>query len=206
MPCDFFRFAGGPVTRLALGAAAGLALALGLAGACSSSDGASDAGQPAPANPQAEHRREIAVNQARIGKNEPPRAHLRITPAEGWAGLTMLHFDAALSTDDFTQSKQLLKRYDFDGDGTWDTGFQRGSRMGQMLDQPGTYRPRLLVKDTGGLVDSITADPLVIHPACPPPEFALIDVNPNSPTKGKTLRLSAQRGHPVLAWVLTLSK
>ncbi len=202
---SWLRPARGRAARLAWGLAAGLVLALGLAGARPERPGPATP-QPAPAGQEAERRRQIAVNQARVGENEPPRAHLRITPSEGWAGLTMLHFDAALSADDFTESRYLLKRYDFDGNGTWDTGFQRGSRVGRVLDHPGTYRPRVLVKDTGGLVDSTTAGPFVIHPACPPPEFALADVNPNSPTKGHTLRLSEQRGHPVLAWVLTLSK
>jgi hypothetical protein len=197
------RFARGLASKSALV----LALALGLTGACGGSDGASGSSQQsAPAGGEDARHKEVAANQARIGENEPPRAHLKIVPGEGWAGLTMLHFDAGLSTDDFTKPAQLLKRFDYDGDGTWDTGLQRGSRVGWVLDLPGEYRPRVLVKDTGGLVDSVTADPIVIHPACPPPDFALLDVNPNSPTKGQTLRLSEQRGHPVLAWVVTLSK
>lgn len=166
---------------------------------------------PTPSAPAASpesagaRRREIQANQARLAENDPPVARLDVRPREGWAGLTMLHYDTGDCTDEFTRPGALLKRYDFDGDGVWDTGLQRGARVGHVLARAGTFRPRVLVKDTGGLVDSAVAAPIVIHPPCPPPDFALADVNPHSPTRGRTLRLADQRGRPVLAWVVTLS-
>lgn len=174
-----------------------LILAAGLAGACGGSDES--------ARTAATQRDVPAAHQPRAGVNMPPTARLDVRPPEGWAGLTMIHYDAGDCSDDSTHPSALVKRYDFDGDGAWDTGFQRGVRVGHILEIPGEYRPRVIVKDTGGLTDSTTAGPVTIHPPCPPPDFALADVNPNSPTVGQTLRLTDQRGHPVLAWVVTVS-
>ncbi len=194
------------LTRMICRLGAWLALAAGLAGAC----GGSDESARTQARREARGARppEVAasaVHQPRAGVNAPPTARLEVRPAEGWAGLTMFHYDAGDCSDDSTHPSALVKRYDFDGDGTWDTGFQRGARVGHILGATGEYRPRVLVKDEGGLTDSATAGPVVVRPQCPPPDFALADLNPNSPTRGQTLRLSDQRGHPVLIWVVMVS-
>ena len=174
-----------------------LALAAGLAGACGGSD---ESARSAGAQ-----RDERAAHQPRPGVNAPPTARLAVRPSEGWAGLTMFHYDSGDCSDDSTHYGALVKRFDFDGDGTWDTAFMRGVRAGHILATPGEYRPRVLVRDEGGLTDSAAAGPVLVHPPCPPPDFALADINPNSPTVGQTLRLTDQRGHPVMAWVVTVS-
>jgi len=147
-----------------------------------------------------------AASPAERRNNQPPNAGYHVSPPEGWAGITMLHFDAAFSDDDWDATHHLQKRWDYDGDGTWDTPFTRPARVGHTFDVPGEYRPRLQVKDTGGLMDSVVGDPIIIHPPCPPPDFALCDVNPNSPTVGETCRLSEQRGHRVILWFSSPSK
>ncbi len=173
----------------------------------SGTQGESGGGPRRPAVSSGEHvqRQEQELNTARANVNEPPKARLEVIPEEGWAGLTAVHFDAGLSSDDYSLSGQLQKRFDFDGDGTWDTRFQRSSRVGHTFERPGRYAPRLEVRDTGGRSDSVTAPPITIHPACPPPDFTLVDVNPNSPTRGRSFRLADTRGRPVLAWIVTVS-
>ncbi len=151
-------------------------------------------------------RRASQQSQREVSENEGPRASFTVRPLQGWADLTYFRFDASLSSDDWDLSGQLEKRWDFDGDGTWDSEITGRGRVSHRYGEPGTYRPRLWVRDTGGLVDSITGDPIVVNPACPPPDFAMVDHNPHSPTKGQTLRLSEQRGHPVLLWFTAPSK
>lgn len=151
-------------------------------------------------------RRASQQSQREVGENEGPQASFTVRPLEGWADLTYYRFDASLSSDDWDLSGQLEKRWDFDGDGAWDSEITGRGRVSHMFSEPGTYRPRLWVRDTGGLVDSLTGDPIVVNPACPPPDFAMVDHNPNSPAKGRTFRLSEQRGHPVLVWFTAPSK
>ncbi len=135
-----------------------------------------------------------------LRQNRRPKARLEVLPPVALTGLTSLSFDASYSTDDFDVSSELLKRWDFDGDGTWDTGFTRGSRAGHVFSDSGDFRPRLLVIDSGGLADSTVGSTIHVRAPCPAPDFALADINPNSATFHKTYRLSELRGHRVLAW------
>lgn len=141
-----------------------------------------------------------------IRGNKAPGARFRVDPLRGWAGLTSFRFDASLSTDDRDLSGQLFRRWDFDGDGTWDTGFSRGIRTGHVFSDSGEIRSRLQVKDTGGLTDSVVGEPFLVLGPCPPPDFAMVDINPNSSTYGLTHRLSEQRGRRVLLWFTLPSK
>ncbi len=105
--------------------------------------------------------------------NRPPRARLEVTPTKGWAGLTSFVFDAGLSSYDRDLTGQLAKRWDFDGDGAWDLRFTRRGRVAHVFDQPGTYRPRLLVRDLNEATDEIQGRAIQVLPGCPPPDFAL---------------------------------
>lgn len=151
-------------------------------------------------------RGEQAEQQRAVAENLAPEALFSTSPHRGWAGLSYIKFDASLSNDDWDLSGQLRKRWDFDGDGTWDTPLSSRSRENHVYPQPGTYQPRLLVQDASGLADSIVGERVEILPECPPPDFALVDQNPNSPTRGETFRLSDQRGHPLLIWFASPSK
>ncbi len=155
----------------------------------------------------AETRAWIEQNQQlKVAESKPPLVGFRVAPLEGWAELTYFRFDASLSSDEWDLTGQLEKRWDFDGDGTWDSEISRRTRVNHMYSEPGTYRPRLWVRNSSGQVDSLTGDPLDVYPACPPPDFALLDVNPNSASQGETFRLSDQRGHRVLLWYTAPSK
>ena len=147
-----------------------------------------------------------SMGQALRGGNRAPEARFESRPQEGWAGLTTYTFDAAFSVDDRDLSGQLSKRFDFDGDGTWDIRATRRTRVYHTFKEPGTYRPRLIVQDTDGLRDSIIGEPIVVKKQCPPPDFALADINSNSPTFGETFRLAEQKGKRVLVWYATPSK
>jgi PKD repeat protein len=137
--------------------------------------------------------------------NQPPRASFEVFPLLGYAGLTAMRFNATASRDDSTDSANLLKRWDFDGDGTWDQEFQHATRTRYVYERAGRFRPRLLVEDTGGLRDSIIGSELVIDEPCPAPDFELSDLNPHSRSHGQKVRLSQLRGHRVLVWYATPS-
>jgi len=151
-------------------------------------------------------REEQVAQERAVAENEAPEALFSAGPRRGWAGLSYIKLDARLSNDDWDLSGQLRKRWDFDGDGTWDTPLSTRSRQNHIYPQEGSYRPRLLVQDASGLVDSIVGDAIEILPQCPPPDFALVDQNPNSPTQGETFRLSDERGDPLLVWFASPSK
>jgi hypothetical protein len=138
--------------------------------------------------------------------NRPPKARFEISPLTGLTKLTGITFDAGLSTDDYNLSSELQHRWDFDGDGTWDTGLTLAERTTNVFDAPGRFRPRLLVMDAAGLADSTVGTELVIQTPCPAPDFALRDVNPNSHGYGQTVHLSELKGKPVLAWFVAPTK
>ena len=163
-------------------------------------------GQARPKAATAEGVRALEEAAAAHRTNQGPRAGFKVTPMEGWADLTSFTFDAALSTDDWNTTGQLLKRWDYEGDGTWDTPKRTFSRVPYVFADTGWVRPRLWVQDAGGLIDSVVGEAIHIHPAYPPPGFALDDENPNSPTVKQTLAVEHERGHPILAWFAYPSK
>jgi hypothetical protein len=145
-------------------------------------------------------------SKGKPGGNRAPKARLEVSRLVGLSGLTGIDFDASFSSDDVNLTEELARRWDFDGDGTWDTGLSRSSRTTHVYDQAGRFRPRLLVIDSGGLADSIVGPELEIRAPCPPPDFALTDINPHSRSFQQRVRLSELRGRPVLAWFVAPTK
>ena len=85
----------------------------------------------------------------------PPVAVIKITPEEGNTD-TIFSFDASGSYDNEDPVEALLFRWDFDGDGYWDTEFTPESEFEHKYTHPNNYQVRLEVMDT----DSMTADTL----------------------------------------------
>jgi PKD repeat protein len=120
--------------------------------------------------------------------------------------MTRFRLDASLCDDDFNLSSELFKRWDYDGDGTWDTRTSRSDRVGYTYADSGVFRPRLLVRDTGGLVDSVVGSAITVLGSCPTPDFAMVDGNPNSPTFGQSQRFWDYHGRRVVLWMAAPSK
>ena len=167
------------------------------------------AGTERRAKPEAESTRTPQVNElnrpeavsaADSTGNHPPTARFEVFPLVGYAGLTTLRFNATLSKDAETDNPNLLKRWDYDGDGTWDSGAVRASRNRYVYDKPGRYQPRLLVEDAGGLRDSVVGPAIEIKAPCPAPDFQLSDLNPKSRSYGKKFSLEGLRGRRVIVW------
>jgi len=87
--------------------------------------------------------------------NTPPTASFTIDPPQGVAG-TLFFFDPAASSDAEDSLAWLLARFDFDGDGTWDTPWDNPANppMRYTYSAPGTYQVTLEIQDTGGLTDT----------------------------------------------------
>ncbi|MBD3236524.1 MAG: hypothetical protein GF330_07460 [Candidatus Eisenbacteria bacterium] len=141
----------------------------------------------------------------RIRSNKPPRARFEVLPPKGYAGMSRFRFDGSFASDDFNLAGEMFKRWDFDGDGEWDTPFSRATRVSHVYAEPGSYRPRLEVRDTAGATDSTRGSTVEVLESCPAPDFALVDENPNSATFGEIYRLSDYRGRRVVLWLASPS-
>lgn len=71
---------------------------------------------------------------------------------------TVFYFDAWRSIDDVTPPSEMLIRWDFEGDGIWDTPFTKEPEILHQYGVAGDYRVRLQVKDEGGLTDTTGLD------------------------------------------------
>ena len=99
--------------------------------------------------------------------NTAPAAAFTTTPTQG--GLTTIFvFDASTSTDRDDPTSALLVRWDWDGDGVWDTSWSGVKTAEHRYPAPGSYTVRLEVNDTGGLTDMAETAILVDGPNVAP--------------------------------------
>jgi len=80
----------------------------------------------------------------------PPTARFTAAPTEGDLS-TLFTFDASASTDLEDGGAGLQVRWDFDGDGSWDTVLNTARQATHRFLAAGTYSVRLEVGDSGGL-------------------------------------------------------
>lgn len=91
---------------------------------------------------------EIHLNAA----NKPPDAHYILSIPRGNIR-TQFFFSAWTSVDQETLPTSLQVRWDFEGDGNWDTPYSTEKKVWHQYEQAGTYNPILEVLDAGGLTD-----------------------------------------------------
>jgi uncharacterized protein (TIGR02145 family) len=84
------------------------------------------------------------------GPNLPPIASIRIGSVYGNI-LTQFYLDSWLSRDDEQIPSELEVRWDFDGNGVWDTPFSMEKTIFHQFEQPGEYQIILQVRDKSGL-------------------------------------------------------
>jgi uncharacterized protein (TIGR02145 family) len=92
-----------------------------------------------------------------------PIASFTISPAGGTTE-TRFEFDASGCTDAETSPDDLEVRWDFDGDGNWDTDYDQSKTSICQYPTPGSYSVILDVKDGGGLIDTETKTVTVTLP------------------------------------------
>jgi len=109
-------------------------------------------------------------NPALAQGNHPPAPGFTITPGVGDT-TTLFNFDASSSTDveDGTGPNSFLQvRYDFEGDGTFDTAFSVNKTATHTYPVAANYNPTIEVRDTAGNVANLSK-PLIVNAAPPPP-------------------------------------
>jgi len=79
-------------------------------------------------------------------ENRPPTARFEVGCPYGNL-LTQFYFDAWSSTDDRLTPSEIEIRWDFDGDGVWDTPFSKEKTIYHQYDQSGIYAASLQARD-----------------------------------------------------------
>ncbi|MFC1810675.1 PKD domain-containing protein [Patescibacteria group bacterium] len=81
-----------------------------------------------------------------VVQNTPPKAYFEVTPEVGTPGTTFT-FNSKASSDDQYHSNLLKYRYDFDGDGKWDSKFSTLETTKHNFKEPGLKNVILEVRD-----------------------------------------------------------
>ncbi len=88
-----------------------------------------------------------------VSRAVPPNAEMTVNPTRPIVAQATL-FDASGSTDDRDPATSLEVRWDFDGDGAWDTTWNTAKTISHAYTQSGFYSPRVQVRDRDGLIGS----------------------------------------------------
>lgn len=96
-----------------------------------------------------------AYKQILIVENTKPEAYFEVDPSIGTPG-TEFTFDSSASKDDQYSQNLLEYRYDYDGDGNWDTQFSKIERRNHFFSEPGLKNVKMEVRDPEGLSDFYT--------------------------------------------------
>jgi len=108
--------------------------------------------------------------------NSAPNASFSIAPSTGNTS-TNFSFDASHCNDQEDPTTSLMVRWDWEGDGIWDTQYSNSKMSTHIYNYPGTFNPKLQVKDTGGLIDEISLQLIVSN---------LGNINVTQPTSSTT--------------------
>ena len=117
--------------------------------------------------------------------NRPPRAALNISPKSGFLQ-DVFTLDASACSDAEDKSTLLEVRFDFEGDGNWDTDYSKTRIVTHQYTTAGTYPVKVEVKDTGGATDTEVVD-LKVGGLNTAPEVPKDPMPVNGATKASTL-------------------
>jgi hypothetical protein len=121
---------------------------------------------------------------------EPPTAAFNYGPSTGDTN-SVYTFNAGPSRDNVTPGGALLVRWDWEGDGTYDTGLSLSKWMTHTYAAAGTYSVCLEVWDLMWLTDTITHTVTVLAPTANTPPTATLAVTPTSAVAGTALQFDA---------------
>ncbi len=125
-------------------------------------------------------------------ENTPPVAEFTVDPAGGVVG-THFVFDPSATHDNEDSLAWLLIRFDWNGDGVYDTGWLNPGNPAPeyVYDAVGDYNVTMNVKDTGGLTDTVSHTVHVGDPGSNTPPTARCSVTPESGPVGTVFTFSA---------------
>lgn len=132
-----------------------------------------------------------ATNTIRIGNNTLPEAKLIASPARA-TRTTQILLDATGSRDR-QSSSGLTARFDFEGDGVWDTDFSTNLAAQYRYPRVGTFSPRVELADhSGGRSRASTTVEILAEPAA----RAGFTASPSIGTFGTTFTFDATQAVP----------
>jgi PKD repeat protein len=121
-------------------------------------------------------------------EERPPSANFTISPAIGTVS-TIFEFDGNSSTDDNDSRDSLKVRWDFDGDGAWDTQLVTDKISYWQYDSPDLYTVTMEVVNTKGWSDIETMDLTVMYDSVPP--TAIFSADPDTASVNTVFCFSA---------------
>ncbi|MFH1375048.1 MAG: PKD domain-containing protein, partial [Patescibacteria group bacterium] len=116
--------------------------------------------------------RATTSEQVRIVANTAPTASLTVKPLLGTRN-TRFNFNASESRDDQSGTRYLEYRFDFDGDGIFDTQFQSNAYEYFEFDRAGAFTALVEVRDHANAVSRATAEFEVADPVPPVAAFTV---------------------------------
>ncbi|MCX6223653.1 MAG: hypothetical protein NTV01_02685 [Bacteroidia bacterium] len=94
------------------------------------------------------------VKEVLIGhRNKPPVASF-VASSIGGNTRTQIRFDLWGCRDPENSPSELLSRWDWNGDGVWDTDFSYTMEVFHVFSEPGIYPVKVNIMDEGGLTDT----------------------------------------------------
>ncbi len=87
--------------------------------------------------------------------NRAPNASFSVSPESGYLQDIFI-FNASSSSDPEDDNRSLNSRWDFDGDGNWDTEYSKEKSVQHQYAESGVYEVKLEVKDSEGLTSQTT--------------------------------------------------
>jgi hypothetical protein len=133
---------------------------------------------------------EVLIAQATNQTNTAPSASFTINPSSGTTD-TLFQFNASTSSDLQDPPSLLQVRWDWEGDGIWDTEYSTTKTVTHQYSVDGNYNPKLEVKDSGGLIDTESKSLVVLSSGTIPQPPVL-----SSPINGATDVIE----NPTLRW------
>lgn len=113
----------------------------------------------------------------------PPVAAFKLAPATGLT-TTIFQFDATDSKATTADDTILFIRWDWDNDSIWDTGFSRSRKFTHRYYKPGSYNPRMEIRNEAGMSDTIQSAVTVARGySAPQPTFTITPASGNLRTE-----------------------
>lgn len=117
-----------------------------------------------------------ATTQVTVVHNTPPQASFTVNPIAGTPATTF-RFDTSSSSDSQYKSSALYYRFDWNGDGLWDTNFAGKTIFLHKYATSGTYSVIMEARDPEGLIGHATVHITVGSSPAPTASFSYTKLN-----------------------------
>lgn len=126
-----------------------------------------------------------------IVANDAPIPSFSVSPTSGTPGTTF-YFDASDSSDSQYQTYQLEVRFDWEGDGSYDTSFSTDKTLSHQYDDPDTYTVKMQIRDPEGSTSETTKTVIVESSTSP---HARLTVDQTSGTFSTSFHFDASESY-----------